>query len=246
MNPYTLCPVGEHNPRAPRRWLFPTPKGVARACQRNLSLYDEALEDRGRYRPKPSLPSALGSRLDPDGEGGQLISQMAMAPGAGLISIVPTGASAPSSLIAAAGYVLTRPAYPWRKRENRKSGATKNRTIKAWSPGWRSCRPLNTAASAITPKALAGLLKPFVTLGDGKELRGYPRHALENAFSCYLPPLQCVDVSETPQLQAQVASFQCVGEPSCRHIEKAREMAGAVARPAHRHVEAAQGTGKEN
>jgi len=81
VNPYTLCPVGEHNPRAPRRWLFPTPKGVARACQRNLSLYDEALEDRGRYRPKPSLPSALGSRLDPDGEGGQLVSQMAMAPG---------------------------------------------------------------------------------------------------------------------------------------------------------------------
>jgi putative DNA primase/helicase len=40
---------------------------------------------------------------------------MAMAPrGAGLISTAPTGGSAPSSLIAAAGYVLTRPAYPYR------------------------------------------------------------------------------------------------------------------------------------
>ena len=61
--------------------------------------------------------------------------------------------------------------------------------------------------------SLAGLLKPFgifphqLSVGDGKELRGYARHALENAFSCYLPPLQCVDVSETPQPQPQVASF---------------------------------------
>jgi hypothetical protein len=72
-------------------------------------------------------------------------------------------------------------------------------------------------------------LKPFgifphqLSVGDGKELRGYARHALENTFSCYLPPLQCVDVSETPQPQPQVPSFQCVGEPSYRHIEKARE-----------------------
>ena len=69
------------------------------------------------------------------------------------------------------------------------------------------------SGKAITPKALAGLLKPFgifphqLSVGDGKELRGYARHALENAFSCYLPPLQCVDVSETPQWQAQVPSF---------------------------------------
>ena len=53
---------------------------------------------------------------------------MAMAPGAGLISIVPTGASAPSSLIAAAGYVLTKPVYAYPKREDRKSGATKRQT----------------------------------------------------------------------------------------------------------------------
>ena len=50
------------------------------------------------------------------------------------------------------------------------------------------------SGKAITPKALAGLLKPFgifphqLSVGDGKELRGYARHALENAFSCYLPP----------------------------------------------------------
>jgi putative DNA primase/helicase len=105
---------------------------------------------------------------------------------------------------------------------------------------------------AITPKALAGLLKPFgifphqLSVGDGKELRGYARHALENAFSCYLPPLQCVDVSETPQPQPQVPSFQCVSEPSYRHIEKAREMTGAVAQPTRRHVETAQRMGKEN
>jgi Protein of unknown function (DUF3631) len=49
------------------------------------------------------------------------------------------------------------------------------------------------SGKAITPKALAGLLKPFgifshqLSVGDGKELRGYARHALENAFSCYLP-----------------------------------------------------------
>jgi hypothetical protein len=45
------------------------------------------------------------------------------------------------------------------------------------------------------------------TVGDGKELRGYARHALENAFSCYLPPLQCVDVSETSQLQGTSSLF---------------------------------------
>jgi hypothetical protein len=51
------------------------------------------------------------------------------------------------------------------------------------------------SGTAITPKALAGLLKPFgifphqLSVGDGKELRGYARYALENAFSCYLPPL---------------------------------------------------------
>ena len=49
-----------------------------------------------------------------------------MAPrGAGLISTSPTGGSAPSSLIAAADCVLTRPTYPYRKRENRKSGDKK-------------------------------------------------------------------------------------------------------------------------
>jgi hypothetical protein len=55
-----------------------------------------------------------------------------------------------------------------------------------------------------------------------------------------------VDVSEPPQLQPQVPSFQCVGEPSYRHIEKAREMTGTVAQPTHRHFETAQRTGKEN
>ena len=58
-------------------------------------------------------------------------------------------------------------------------------------------------------------------------------------------PLQYVDVSETSQPQAQVSSFQCVGEPSCRHIEKARQMTGAVAGPTHRHVETAENR-KEN
>jgi len=106
------------------------------------------------------------------------------------------------------------------------------------------------SGKAITPKALAGLLKPFgifphqLSVGDGKELRGYARHALENAFSCYLPPLQCVDVSETPQRQAQVPSFRCLGERSYRHIKKALEMTGAVAGPTHRHVETAQRTAK--
>ena len=108
------------------------------------------------------------------------------------------------------------------------------------------------SGKAITPKALAGLLKPFgifphqLSVGDGKELRGYARHALENAFSCYLPPLQYVDVSETPQPHPQVLSFQCVGEPSYRHIEKAQEMIGAVTRPTQRHVETARRTGREN
>jgi hypothetical protein len=104
---------------------------------------------------------------------------------------------------------------------------------------------------AITRKALTGLLKPFgifphQSVGDGKELRGYARHALENVFSCYLPPLQCVDVSEAPQPQAQVPFFQCVGEPSYRNFERAQETTGAVARPTHRHVETAQRVEKEN
>ena len=51
---------------------------------------------------------------------------MAVAPRrAGLISTAATGGSAPSSLIAAADCVLTRPTYPYRKRENRKSGDKK-------------------------------------------------------------------------------------------------------------------------
>jgi hypothetical protein len=110
---------------------------------------------------------------------------------------------------------------------------------------WKSGKP-------ITPKALAGRLKPFgifphqLSVGDGKEPRGYARHALKNAFSCYLPPLQCVDVSEPPQPQAQVGPFQGVDEPSYRHIEKAQEMIGAVTRPTHRHVETAQRIGREN
>jgi putative DNA primase/helicase len=96
---------------------------------------------------------------------------------------------------------------------------------------------------AITPKALAGLLKPFgifphqLSVGDGKELRGYARHALENAFSCYLPPLRCVDVSGTPQPQAQVPHFNVSANPLTDTLRKAREMTGAVARPTHRHVE---------
>ena len=39
-----------------------------------------------------------------------------------------TGGSAPSNLIAAAGYVLTKPVYAYPKREDRKSGATKRQT----------------------------------------------------------------------------------------------------------------------
>jgi hypothetical protein len=51
-------------------WKF-APAWHARACQRNLSLYGAALEDRCHATPKPSLPSAFGSRLDPDEEGEQ-------------------------------------------------------------------------------------------------------------------------------------------------------------------------------
>ena len=53
------------------------------------------------------------------------------------------------------------------------------------------------SGKAITPKALAGLLKPFgifphqLSVGVGKGTQGYARHALENAFSCYLPPSIC-------------------------------------------------------
>jgi Protein of unknown function (DUF3631) len=59
------------------------------------------------------------------------------------------------------------------------------RPIRPWADGKNG--------KAITPKALAGLLKPFgifphrLSLGDGKELRGYARHALENAFSSTYP-----------------------------------------------------------
>jgi putative DNA primase/helicase len=96
---------------------------------------------------------------------------------------------------------------------------------------------------AITPKALAALLKPFNIIPDrlylqaNPDSRGYARHALEEAFSCYLPPLQCDDVAETPQPHAQVTAFQCGGGPPCRHIAKPEETVGAVAQPPHRHIE---------
>jgi hypothetical protein len=85
---------------------------------------------------------------------------------------------------------------------------------------------------AITPKALAGLLKPFgifphqLSVGEGKELRGYARHVLENAFSCYLPPLQCVDVSETPQPQAQVPLFNVSANPLTDTLRKREKCLG--------------------
>jgi putative DNA primase/helicase len=47
---------------------------------------------------------------------------------------------------------------------------------------------------AITPKALAALLKPFniiperLYLQTNPDSRGYARYAVEEAFSCYLPP----------------------------------------------------------
>jgi hypothetical protein len=39
--------------------------------------------------------------------------------------------NSPGDLTAAAGYVSTRPAYPCRRHENRKRGATKDRPRKA-------------------------------------------------------------------------------------------------------------------
>ena len=91
------------------------------------------------------------------------------------------------------------------------------------------------SGKGITPKALAGLLKPFgifphqLSVGDGKELRGYARHALENAFSCYLPPLPCVDVSETPQPQAQVPLFNVSATLLPTHGESAGNDWGSAA-----------------
>jgi hypothetical protein len=107
------------------------------------------------------------------------------------------------------------------------------------------------SGKAITPKALAGLLKPFgifshqLSVGDGKELRGYARHALENAFSATYPSSMCRCVGNSTAADTS-SSFQYVGEPSYRRIEKARKMTGAVAGPTHRHIETAQRTGKEN
>jgi hypothetical protein len=45
---------------------------------------------------------------------------MAVAPGRTALTS-PSGGSVPGGLIAAAGYVSTRSAYPYRKHENRKS-----------------------------------------------------------------------------------------------------------------------------
>jgi len=80
---------------------------------------------------------------------------------------------------------------------------------------WKHGRP-------ITPKALAALLKPFNIIPDrlylrtNPDARGYARHALEEALSCYLPAVQCDDVTETPQPQAQMPGFQCGGAPPCK------------------------------
>src|SRR5262249_23068658 len=53
---------------------------------------------------------------------------------------------------------------------------------------------------------------------------------------CYLPPLQCDDVTETLQPHAQVTAFQCGGDPLCRHIAEPAETVGAGAPPPHRHI----------
>jgi hypothetical protein len=157
VKPYTFCAAGKHNSRDPEDGFFRHRKASrARASGTSVSLTKQskigaAPGQNRRCRVR------VGSRLDADGEGAQSASQMAVAPqGAGLISTAPTGGGAPSSLIAAAAYVLRRPAYPYRKRENRKSGATKNRPTKAWSPSWRGCRPLNTTESARTRPRRSG------------------------------------------------------------------------------------------
>jgi Protein of unknown function (DUF3631) len=77
---------------------------------------------------------------------------------------------------------------------------------------------------AITPKALAGLLRPFgifphqLSVGDGKELRGYARHALENAFSCYLPPS---------------SMCRCVGNPTTAATSSLFSMCRRTLLPTH-------------
>src|SRR5215467_4461370 len=77
---------------------------------------------------------------------------MVMAPArTPLISTSPIRGSAPGGPIAAAGYVSTRRECPYRRHENRESGATKNRPMRAWSLSWRGCRRSNTTASARTP-----------------------------------------------------------------------------------------------
>jgi hypothetical protein len=78
------------------------------------------------------------------------------SPGAGLISTAPTGGSVASSLIAAAS-VLARPAYPYRKRENRKSGA-------------KQTHEGLVAELALKP---FGIFPHQLSVGDGKELREY-------------------------------------------------------------------------
>jgi putative DNA primase/helicase len=103
----------------------------------------------------------------------------------------------------------------------------------------------------ITPKALAALLKPFNIIPDrlylrtNPDARGYARHALEEALSCYLPAVRCDDVTETPQPQAQMPGFQCGGAPPYRHIANPQETAGAVTQPPHRHIEVSQMTAGE-
>jgi len=103
----------------------------------------------------------------------------------------------------------------------------------------------------ITPKALATLLKPFNIIPDrlylrtNPDARGYARHALEEALSCYLPAVQCDDVTETPQPQAQMPGFQCGGAPPYRHVANPQETAAAVTQPPHRHIEVSQMTAGE-
>src|SRR5262249_53393676 len=55
---------------------------------------------------------------------------------------------------------------------------------------------------------------------------GYARHALEEAFSCYLPPLQCDDVTETLQPHAQVTAFNVAAPPLAATLQNRRKPLG--------------------